>query len=143
MMKSLSAYSVGYGKRSNFPGAIGKTTSYSGYTTKLLDQETSGCFFIHNGTAYAIQAGDAISKEVLVIDPQTGLLNTPEYQTTYLNVDMLFEPSVTMAQLVNLQSTTASNYSTNRYSYDTLLKTQCNRYLIRVIDEAAAHIRAA
>lgn len=112
MMNSLGVYNVQYGARSNYQGSLGKDTSYSGFTTKLLDQETGGGFFIHNGNAYALQAGDALQQSTLVINAQTGLLNTPKYQQTYLDVEMLFEPSVTMAELVNLQSLSAANYST-------------------------------
>lgn len=110
LMKSLGPYGVKYGKRGNFPGSLGKDTTYSGFTTKLLHQETAGGFFIANGNSYCLNANEALPNSVVTLSPETGLLNTPHYQQTYLDIDFLFEPKIQMGQLVNLKSVTAQNY---------------------------------
>ncbi len=111
LLNSLNIYGVKTGKIGNYPGSIGKTTSYSGNPTKLLDQETGGGFLVSNGTGHCLNSDEALPGDAIVIDAASGLLNTPSYQQTYLDVDILFEPKLQMMGLVRLQSITAPNYN--------------------------------
>lgn len=92
----------------NYAGSTSRGSSYSGNTTDLLDQLTGGGFFIDNGKAHCLSDDECLAGDIPTINAQSGLLGTPVKESTYINFDMLFEPSLRVGQLIKLESSTVS-----------------------------------
>lgn len=107
LIGDLSAYGVSLGVVGSFPGQLTRGNSYSGQTCDILQELTGGRFFIDNGKAYALADNECVNGPVTTISPDTGLLETPIRQQTMIEVPILFEPKLVMAQQVTLQSLTA------------------------------------
>jgi hypothetical protein len=94
-------------------GVTKKGSAFDGNTSYLLQTITGGNFFIDNNTANVIMDGEFIDieKENIVIDAQSGLLNTPRRENTYVLLDMLFEPKLFIYQKVKLRSSIDKNFN--------------------------------
>lgn len=95
----------------SYPGDIGRGNSYSGATTDVLGQVTGGGFFIDNQKAHCLNDNECIESSIPLISAKSGLLGTPVLEQTYINFEMLFEPSIKVAQLIQLQSLTADHFN--------------------------------
>lgn len=103
------------------PGIISPTFSLlkdiggncSGRTVDLIREITGGgtSFFIDNGKAYCLRDYECLPGQILIIDVQSGLLNTPMREPSKITIELLFEPSVYIGQLIYLQSSTDDNFS--------------------------------
>lgn len=82
--------------------------AYSGYVTQVLSEVTGGAFFIDNGIANVLRDNEYISTNLpsLIINAQSGLLNTPILEQTIVRFDMIFEPTIEVGHLIKLQSLT-------------------------------------
>lgn len=107
LMKSLPA--VDFGAAGDFPGAISRGNSYSGNTADLLNALTGGAFFISNGKSYCLNDDECIQGSVEQIDSNAGLLNTPTRELKLVKIEMIFEPRLTIAQKIFLDSSTGDN----------------------------------
>ena len=85
--------------------------SLFGNPAELLKQITNDKFYIDNGKAFAIDNDEAIRGEILVIDSSMGLLGTPKRSEAFLELQMIFEPRITVGQLVKLVSSTGANFN--------------------------------
>ncbi len=104
-VRNLSSSGVQMGALGVFDGpALSRGNAYSGNTTDLLRELTGGRFFIDNQKAYALSDNECLSGPVTTINSASGLLGTPVREETIVNFDMLFEPRLVLAQLVNLES---------------------------------------
>lgn len=83
-------------------------SAYNGPTVELLRQQGGGGFFIDNGVANVLQDNECLDLPTLEITSASGLLGTPIREQYFLNFDMLFEPTVVVGQMVNLNSITGS-----------------------------------
>jgi hypothetical protein len=114
LIKSLEAYGVGIGYISDLgTDKITRAKSITGSTIDRIREETDEHFFIDNGLAYVVIDLDAIEGPVDFVNYETGLLNTPLRNETYLNFDLLFEPRLIMGQKLFVESQTARNYTGN------------------------------
>lgn len=104
LVQNLSAAGVQMGAIGTFDGSLSRGNAYSGNTTDLLRQLTSGRFFIDNGKAYALSDNECLSGPLTLINTASGLLGTPVREQSIINFDMLFEPRLKLAQRVELQS---------------------------------------
>lgn len=95
----------------SYPGQIARGNSYSGSTTDILGQITGGGFFIDNGKVNCLNDNECIESSIPLINAKSGLLGTPVKESTYINFEMLFEPSLKVAQLIQLESQTADNFN--------------------------------
>jgi hypothetical protein len=112
LLNDLSNYGVA-------PGVINSTIlaqtfdkggSLSGNTIDLLRQLTNKNFFIDNGKANILLPGDAIANgPPILVNAQSGLLQTPIKENTYILWDMLFEPGLNIGNLIDLESSTGVN----------------------------------
>lgn len=108
---------ISIGAIGNFTGVLNRGNTYSGNPAQLLFELTGGAFFVDNGKAYALQSDEFVpqlgaaaqSQPIVVVNDQTGLLNTPVLEQTIVRFEMLFEPSLNIGRLVSLQSTTNKN----------------------------------
>lgn len=114
LMEKLSDYGISLGAVGTFPGVLSKGNTYNGNIAQILFELTGGAFFIDNETAYALPSneyatglGSGIqSQPVVIINTDTGLLNTPVLEQSIIRFDMLFEPSLNVGRLANLISLT-------------------------------------
>lgn len=102
---------VNKGAIGDFNFTIGRGNSYSGSTIETLQQLTNGNFFIDNEKAYCLKPNEYIGGEVLKITAETGLLETPLREETYIKIRTLFEPRIRVGQLVDLESSSNSEYN--------------------------------
>jgi hypothetical protein len=92
----------------SYQGSIQLGNSYSGNTVDMLREVGGKEFFIDDGKVHMLSETEVIATpSIPIINAATGLLNTPLQENRYINVEMLFEPRIRVAQLVNLQSSTA------------------------------------
>jgi len=109
LIATLAPYFVTRGAVGNYPGAISRTTSYSGPVSQLLTELTGGGFYIDNSRAYCLGNSECITTSYPRIDASTGLLGTPVREQQILTFDMIFEPRVIAGQVIFLQSSTLGN----------------------------------
>jgi hypothetical protein len=83
----------------------------SGSTWDILRSETNDHCFIDNGTVHCLLDDDYLQGDILVIDASTGLLSTPKKSEYKLKIDLLFEPTVKIGQMVDLNSMSESLYN--------------------------------
>lgn len=68
--------------------------------------------FIDNERINILNKNDYIDiGKVLVINTDTGLLGTPMRRETYIEIEMIFEPTVILGQLVQLESATDQRFN--------------------------------
>lgn len=102
---------VDAGAVGDFPGELKRGASYSGSTKQILDEVTGGAFFIDSGKAYALKTDEVTDAPVIVVNAASGLLGTPQLEHTTLHFDMIFEPSLAVAQEVRLESQTEKSFN--------------------------------
>lgn len=83
--------------------------SFSGKPWDIIQQLAAGILadaFIVQEKLYVVKKGHAVPGLVSLplITSDTGLVNTPSKQDTYVSWDMIFEPRLKIGQLVKLQS---------------------------------------
>lgn len=93
------------------PSYIGQTTgklqrgnSFNGKTIDILNQITSGRFFIENMKSYVLDDFEVLPSVIRTFDADSGLIGTPRREQSYLYFDIFFEPRIKMGQEVNLKS---------------------------------------
>lgn len=102
---------VTVGAIGNYEGQIRRGNSYSGPSVDVLTELTGGGFFIDNGKVFCLKDQECLDGDIPVINAATGLLGTPVKETTFINLELLFEPSLKVAQLIRLESTTAEFFN--------------------------------
>lgn len=108
MIKALSAYGVTPGSVGQYSGNTSRGSAFSGSTTDLLRELTGGGFFIDNMKANALNDNEAIpAPGIKLINVNSGgLLGTPKVEPYFINFDLLFEPSLIVGQIIQLESVT-------------------------------------
>lgn len=109
LIKNLPGVTLG--AVGDYAGEISRGNSYSGSTTNILSEITNGGFFIDNGKAYVLQDEEALSGNIPTISAKTGLLGTPILEQQNIQLKMLFEPGLRVAQLVKLESQTETRFN--------------------------------
>jgi len=82
-----------------------------GNPAELLKQYTNGGFYIDSRNAYALDKSEVIAGDVLLINSNSGLLETPKRAEATLEVSTLFEPKLKISQLLKLESSTTKFFS--------------------------------
>lgn len=78
----------------------------------LVRQESGGLAIIDNGQVKALDYNEVIEGRALpIISSATGLLGSPRRTASMLTFDMVFEPRLTIAQTVQLESTTNKQFN--------------------------------
>jgi hypothetical protein len=80
-------------------------------TWEILRQETNDHCFLNKGIVHSLEDNDCINGSLLVIDSSTGLLSTPKKSKFKLDLDMLFEPAIELAQRIQLNCATETLYN--------------------------------
>jgi hypothetical protein len=89
----------------NWPAVTARGSVYSGNTWKHIYALTNGLAVIDNGQLKCLQENEVIEAEIPVINSDSGLLGSPRRSEQAIEVDMIFEPRLTLSQLVYLEST--------------------------------------
>lgn len=78
----------------------------------LVRNELGGKAIIDNGQVKALDYNEVISGDAMpIISSATGLLGSPKRTASMLTFDMVFEPRLTIAQTVKLESTTNRQFN--------------------------------
>ena len=104
-----SGLNIGY--VSSFSGTYPRGRTLFGPTWQLLQQETQGSAFIDNGSLHVLKQYDTIGTEIQAINADTGLLAPPRRTESYLELEIMFEPSIKCGQKVSLNSQTMPVYN--------------------------------
>ena len=88
----------------SFPTVNKRGKVLFGNTWEVILQEAGSLATIDNGQVKILNYNEAIQSDIPVIDASSGLLGSPRRTATSLDFDMLFEPRMTMGQIVELQS---------------------------------------
>lgn len=77
-----------------------------GSPTDYLRMATRNRFFIDQNKAYVLSEDEILPGDIGKIDATTGLIGTPRKNKTVLDVELIFEPRVTICQALELESIT-------------------------------------
>ena len=99
-------------------GAIGtlegeyKTpVTFEGKPLDVLNQITGGNTFIDNGVINTLMPNECLDEGVPILKAETGLINTPQRRDAQIIAEGIFNPNAIVGQLIEVQSTTASEFS--------------------------------
>lgn len=91
----------------SFSGASKRGRVVCGNTWSVILQESRNLACIDNGQVKILQTNEAITgAQIPVINSATGLLGSPRRSSTNLQFEMIFEPRLTIGQIVKLESDT-------------------------------------
>lgn len=87
-----------------------RSKSFTGNVVRNLTQLSGNAFFIDNGKSYVYKNEEfkKVQGDVPIISKETGLLNTPLIEIHTVTIDMMFEPSLFVGQLIRLKSQSTS-----------------------------------
>ncbi len=109
---AMSIPNVSIGSVGSFPGTLPRPQTYSGNPIDLLSELTGGASFIDNGKVNILGTAECIATaNPVVINAQSGLLNTPQLEVGIASFSMLFEPSLHLGEVVDVVSATGSNFN--------------------------------
>ncbi len=112
LISTLAAWGVAPGTVGVYDGVFDRGYAASGNTIDRLNELTGGSFYIDNGRGNALGYSEVLSSPVTpVISAESGLLGTPKREESMLIFEMLFEPSLSIDQLITLNSVTAPQYN--------------------------------
>lgn len=99
---------VTFGAAGIFPDVLMKKETYTGNPCQILYEMTGGAFFIDHERAYALKSSDFAPKASgpIIINADTGLLNTPMLEQSTITFEMIFEPTLDVGGLIILESLT-------------------------------------
>lgn len=95
----------------DFPDVLQRPVVLNGNTYDLIKKYSQGQVFVDMGKVFVLKNNEVIPGEMPLISPETGLLDTPRRDAAYLTVNTLFEPRVTIGQMVQLQSAVLPVYN--------------------------------
>jgi hypothetical protein len=104
LVNSLTPLGIVPGVIAQFDGVLLRGNAYNGNTIDILNTLTGGGFFVDNGKAYCLKDNDTYQGTLEVITSASGLLGTPIREQSIINIDMIFEPRLTIGQRVKLES---------------------------------------
>ncbi len=88
----------------DFPGAGTRGNVLFGNTWSVILQQSGGLATIDNGQVKILQPNEAVQAVIPVINSDAGLLGVPRRTPTKVEFEMLFEPRLTVGQIVTLES---------------------------------------
>lgn len=97
--KNLNLGAIG-----DFAGEFKRPVVLNGNTYVILKQYTNNACYVDLGKVYALQDNEVIGGDIPVIDSSTGLLQTPQRSDAYLNILTIFEPEISLSQVIQLSS---------------------------------------
>ena len=95
----------------DFPTTNKRGEVLVGSAWNLIQQKTNGQAVIDNGQVKALNFWECIRGEIPVISAETGLLGSPKRTTSTLEFETIFEPCLTVGQIVEVQSVTNKQFN--------------------------------
>lgn len=103
LLMDIEQYKVGYVTPDIPPLQTNKT--FIGQTLDILGKEYGGYqIIVDKGELHVLDKDDVVPGDTLVITAESGLLGSPRRAEQYLQVETIFEPSVKIAQAIELIS---------------------------------------
>lgn len=84
-----------------------------GNTWDFIQQKSNGLAIIDNGQVKALQYDEVIQAGLPVINDDTGLIGLPKLTPTMMELKMVFEPNLTLSQIVSVQSSSQPKINKN------------------------------
>lgn len=78
---------------------------------ELIQKKSNGLATIDNGQVKALNYDEVIRGEIPLIASETGLLGSPKRTASTLEFDMVFEPRLTLLQIIDLVSSTNPKFN--------------------------------
>jgi hypothetical protein len=88
----------------DYPEVLQRGVTLNGNTYKLLRDYAGEDVFIDNNKIFVMKNSEAVEGGVPAINVDSGLLETPRRGDGFLTVTTLFEPRITINQIVDLES---------------------------------------
>lgn len=82
-----------------------------GNTWNLILQETSNLAILDNGQLKAMKLNEVFRGGLPLISSDTGLLGSPKRTTSFIECRMIFEPRLSLCQLIELRSETNPQFN--------------------------------
>jgi hypothetical protein len=95
----------------DFPTVNTRAEVLSGNTWGLIYEKSGGLAYIDNNQVKALNTDEVIPGEIPLITGSTGLLGSPRRGNIQIEAELLFEPRLTVGQIVQLKSTTNSLFN--------------------------------
>lgn len=86
----------------DFPGTNKRGEVFFGNIWALIQKKSNGLACIDNGQVKAMNYSEVLEGGLPVIDDSTGLIGTPRISGVAMDLDMVFEPALTICQIVRL-----------------------------------------
>ena len=102
-----------YVKKGNITAIEGspqRATVFDGSTYDILQKYTNGKTFIDLEKINVMKDNDVIEGDVPLINSDSGLIGTPIRNDAYLEINMIFEPRILVAQVIEIKSSINSQY---------------------------------
>ena len=90
----------------NFPAINKRGEVIFGSTWQAIQYKSDGLAYIDNGQVRALQENEAFEGVVGEINSDTGLLGSPRRGEAMIEIEMLFEPRLSVGQVLELNSST-------------------------------------
>ena len=92
-------------------GSFKTSTTLEGKTLECLNEVTGGAAFVDGSNLNVLMNNEVLDVPVPVITDSSGLLGTPRRRDANLEIEMLFEPTLTVGQLLEIKSEVAPNFN--------------------------------
>lgn len=106
LLQSLGPYNVQIGAIGNYQGSILKGNSYQGNPIELVKELSGNGLFFNNKKAYVLRENEVISGSDITVNADTGLLDTPVIENSFISFKILFEPRIQLGQKIKVESAT-------------------------------------
>jgi hypothetical protein len=90
----------------NFPTVAKRGIALSGNTWNLIQRFTNQLAIMNNGRLIALKLNEVLKGGLPLISAETGLLGVPKRTRSMLECQMIFEPRLTLCQLIELRTIT-------------------------------------
>jgi hypothetical protein len=97
----------------NYPVANKRGEVLFGNAWQLIQLKSGFSAIIDNGQVKALNRDEVIAGQIPVISSATGLLGSPQRSDASLDFEMIFEPRLTLYQLIRLESSVQPIYNRN------------------------------
>ncbi len=95
----------------DFPNTTSRGSTYVGNTWNYIVQVSNGLAMIDNGQLKVLNPNEVFEGNFPVITSESGLMGSPKRSTTQIEFPMLFEPRLSVGQIVELNTSTAAIFN--------------------------------
>ena len=114
VLRTLAGHfpNINQGVLSGPEATFSRPVIFDGNTFEQLKKYSNFKTFIDLNTVHVLQDNEVlVAPNIDVIDPSTGLLETPRRDEAFLSITTLLEPRIIMGQAISLESTVAQAYN--------------------------------